>query len=362
MRNSSYIIILLSVVFFSINELTAQDEKFIQIGDKPQLFYGWKKVWNPEWFQGSRKTKNYFEGWYFKVVSDDGARRYAFIPGVSLGKDPHSFIQVIEGNTGKTTYHRFPLSEFKYSNRRFAAKVESNFFSADSFSVDLGVGNDRIKVNLKNNDQVKYPVKFFSPGIMGWYRFVPFIECFHGVVSVDHGVVGQFNVGSDTVKMMNGKGYVEKDWGRSMPSAWVWTQSNYFSNSPNTSFMLSVANVPWLGRSFTGFLGYLYANGHLYKFATYSGAKIKELKTEGDTVRITIKSRKFTVEFEGVKGRRGALLAPVSGVMERTIHESIDASIHVKLIDRDGLILYEGNSSVAGLELVGEISKLKIRN
>lgn len=361
MRNLWFLFILTSTIFISANRLLAQDEKFIQIGDKPKSFYGWKKVWNPEWFQGSTKRRNYFEGWYFKVVSNSGSIRYAFIPGVSLGKDPHCFIQVIEGNTGETSYHRFPINEFSYSNKRFAAKVGENFFSADSFSVDLGLGDERLLVKLKHTDQITYPIKFFTPGIMGWYRFVPFMECFHGVVSIDHSVSGQFNLGADTINIIDGKGYIEKDWGKSMPSAWIWSQSNYFSNSPNTSFMLSVANVPWLGHSFTGFIGYLYANDKLYRFSTYSGAKIKEFKTEGDSVKITIKSKRFTVQFDGVKGKRGNLIAPVSGVMERTIHESIDASIQVKLFDRNGTLLYQGNSNIAGLELVGETSKLKIR-
>lgn len=361
MRKLLLLFIVTSIICISAKRLLAQEEKFTQIGDKPKSLYGWKKVWNPEWFQGSSKRRNYFEGWYFKVISNSGSIRYAFIPGVSLGKDPHCFIQVIDGNTGKTSYHRFPLTDFSYSNKRFAAKVGRNFFSADSCSVDLGEGEDRISVKLKHTDQITYPVKLLSPGIMGWYRFVPFMECFHGVVSIDHSVDGQFNIGVDTVNIIDGKGYIEKDWGKSMPSAWIWTQSNYFNNSPGTSFMLSVANIPWLGKSFTGFVGYLFVNDQLYRFSTYSGAKIKEFKTEGDSIRITVKSKKFTVQFDGVKGTRGNLLAPVSGAMERNIHESLDASIQIKLFDPNGTLLFHGNSNIAGLELVGEINKLKIR-
>ena len=31
-----------------------------------------------------------------------------------------------------------------------------------------------------------WPVKVTSPGAMGPYAFVPFMECYHGVVSMDH--------------------------------------------------------------------------------------------------------------------------------------------------------------------------------
>lgn len=350
---------ILFIALFFHSQTFAQAEKFIPIGNRPRTFYGLKKVWNPEWFQGNKKNKNYFEGWYFKVVSEDGATRYAFIPGVSLGKDEHSFIQVINGKTGKTEYFRFPLSDFSYSDRRFAARVGENFFSADSFYVDLGEGEGRISAYVRHSNIVRYPIRFFSPGIMGWYRFVPFMECFHGVVSLNHSLTGNLSLGNQTVSLEGGKGYIEKDWGKSMPSAWVWTQSNNFEGFPDASFMLSVANIPWLGNSFTGFLGYLYANGQLYRFATYTGAKIKEFETEGDEVRIVINSKQFTIEFKGLKGTRGELLAPVGGEMERTIHESIDATISVKLMDKKGNVLFEAESPIAGLELVGDVTGLK---
>ena len=37
-----------------------------------------KRINNPELFQGSLDKKNYFEGWYFKHVTADGAHTIAF--------------------------------------------------------------------------------------------------------------------------------------------------------------------------------------------------------------------------------------------------------------------------------------------
>ncbi|MDY0197703.1 MAG: hypothetical protein RBR68_07795, partial [Tenuifilaceae bacterium] len=107
---TAIIILFLGLFFPKTN--CAQDERFCRIGDNPGVFYGSKQLWNPEYFQGFKKTKNYFEGWYFKVVSASGNHRYAFIPGISLGADPHSFVQVIDGKTGETQYHRFAIEEF----------------------------------------------------------------------------------------------------------------------------------------------------------------------------------------------------------------------------------------------------------
>ncbi len=315
-------------------------------------------MWNPEFFQGFNKSQNYFEGWYFKLVSADGKHRYAFIPGISLGEDSHAFVQFIDGQTGKTQYHRYKLDDFYYSNNRFAVWVGPNFFSADSFFVDLGKDDKKIIGKGIISNRIEYPIRPLSPGIMGWYRFVPFMECFHGVVSIGHKLSGIFFINNNLISFDEGKGYIEKDWGKSMPSAWIWAQSNTFDDGSNTSFMLSIANIPWVGRSFTGFLGFLWVNGKLYRFATYTGAKIAELVRNEDNIKVLIKDKNFTIEFAGLKGMRGELLAPVAGDMSRTIHESIDAEIQVTLWDKKGEMLYQGKAHNAGLELVGDPQKL----
>jgi hypothetical protein len=77
--------------------------------------------------------------------------RYALIPGVAMGNDAHAFIQVINGSTGKTNYHRFSLADFSFSTARFAVKIGPNFFSTDSIIVELGEGPDYLRAKLKHS-------------------------------------------------------------------------------------------------------------------------------------------------------------------------------------------------------------------
>ena len=60
------------------------------------LFNKVHAFFNPEQFQGWGKTKNYFEGWYFKVVNADATKAFAFIPGIAMDAagNKHSFIQL----------------------------------------------------------------------------------------------------------------------------------------------------------------------------------------------------------------------------------------------------------------------------
>jgi hypothetical protein len=76
------------------------------------------KIYHPEIFQGSLTGRNYFEGWYFKHVSADSGEAFAVIAGIALSDDSHSFIQFIEGNSGKTSYFRYELNDLVFSRRK----------------------------------------------------------------------------------------------------------------------------------------------------------------------------------------------------------------------------------------------------
>ena len=317
-------------------------------------FYNIRKIFNPAWFQGNSSKKNYFEGWYFKVVSADGKNTWAFIPGISLNNnDSHSFIQAINGTTGETWYCKYPAESFSCSRDSFNTRVSGSHFFDNGFTLEIAESGSSFSGVIEFIDPVRFPVSFLRPGIMGWYRYVPFMECYHGVVSLDHGLKGSLTINGKDVDFTGGKGYVEKDWGTSMPQAWVWMQSNHF-DSEKTSFMLSVARIPWLGSSFTGFLGFLLHKGILYPFATYTGAVIRKLVISNEMVEASVHSKHFTIHVNGRNSSRGLLKAPVEGEMQRLIHESLDAELDVRLTDKKGYLLFEGTGRNAGLEVVGD--------
>ena len=64
------------------------------------MFYQWKKLFNPEIFQGKYKKRNYFEGWYYKLFDSTFMHPLIIIPGISMNQsDSHSFIQIIYQGT-----------------------------------------------------------------------------------------------------------------------------------------------------------------------------------------------------------------------------------------------------------------------
>jgi len=313
------------------------------------------RLYNPEIFQGNLKKSNYFEGWYFKHVSANLTQVWSFIPGISLNeKDPHAFIQVINGITGDTHYITYPIDQFTYNKESLDLVIGKSRFTENSISLDLAW--DKIKINgkISYTDNIKYPTSLFSPGIMGWYSFVPFMECKHGIVSVNHTLTGSLTIDNQEISFTGGKGYIEKDWGTSFPEAWIWLQSNNFSN-PGTSFTFSLAKIPWLGKFFIGFIVFLYYKSEFIIFSTYNKSELNDIKHDNDSVSVTLKNKKYVLKFKAIKKTFGELKAPASGDMSRRIKESVDSVVTLSLFDQSNNLLYTDEGKRAGLEVIDKI-------
>ncbi len=313
------------------------------------------KQLHPELFQGNLKKVDYFEGWYFKHTDSENHLVFCLIPGVSLNPgDSHAFIQLLDGTNGKTYYFRFPLESFVYDPSSFSISIGENQFSAKRILVDITEESFHFRCDLTYRDQIRYPSTLFSPGIMGWYSFVPFMECNHGVVSVDHKVSGECRIGDRSYTLEDAQGYIEKDWGTSFPERWIWMQCNTF-DMPGTSFMLSYATIPWLGKAFNGLICFLYVQGRIHTFATYSHATIRVLSQESNAISICCSDKEFDLTITATADIAGSLTAPVKGAMTREIFESLTAVITLELHDkqRDSHTLLKG--IYGGLEMCGEM-------
>jgi len=316
-------------------------------------------LYNPAWFQGDTERSGYFEGWYFKLVDSEGNRPLAVIPGISLdknGHDSHAFIQLLDGGRSKSAYFRFPLSEFKAAKDKFSVQIGKNQFSNNGIILDLKGQSETVTGEIRFGPLKPWPITSFSVGAMGPFAFLPRMECYHGVLSFDHSLSGRLKIGSDQIDYSNGHGYMEKDWGHSMPTDWIWIQCNNFEIS-GTSLSLSVARVPWLGFAFNGFVIGLLHQGKLYRFTTYTGAKVKRVKYLSNGVSLEIEDHRYRLIVKSEELDLGAELAsPIVGKMKGRIKEHLPASVSVtlKMLSNDAVI-FAGISKLAGLEIVGTI-------
>ena len=320
-----------------------------------------KKLMHPEGYHGHPNKTPFFEGWYFKLVDRTGQHRYAVIPGISMsqgGIGPHAFIQTLDGTSGKTDYHNFPLNSFSADRYKLNIKIGANIFTAQGMTLALPESDLQMTGHVVFSDLQPWPVTWYAPGIMGWYAWVPFMECYHGVVSMDHQINGALNISGTTVDLTGGRGYIEKDWGKSFPSGWIWMQSNHFSTE-GTSFSASIAMIPWIGSSFRGFIIGLLHKGKLYRFATYTRAKTELLKLSTDSVFWIVQDRIHKLEIDARRTISGYLKGPSHSDMARRVPESLQASISVKLTTlSDGKIVFEDSGLNGGLEIAGDLDTL----
>ncbi|MDX9691184.1 MAG: tocopherol cyclase family protein [Acholeplasmataceae bacterium] len=316
-----------------------------------------KKLVHPEYFQGSKKKKDYFEGWYYKLVSQYEDYTIALIPGISLStKDPHAFIQVFishsdEGDVKlKSFYFRFEMNDFEYGQNKFFVRIGRNYFSLDK--IDIQLKNDMLDLFGIIHISQTTPItrSLLKPNIMGPFGYLGFMECYHGVISMTHQLSGKLRLNHQIVSFEDSKGYIEKDWGKSFPSSYVWLQSNHFKDS-NTSFMFSYATIPFMGLSFKGLIANLLIKDKEYRFATYNFSKVIYEDIKQGYVFYRIKKRGLLLEIIAVSKTEISLAAPRNGEMIDQIKEGLSGNIRLRLYRKDKL-LYEDEGFHAGIEIM----------
>jgi hypothetical protein len=320
------------------------------------IFTKIRSLLNPTMYQGWGNRRKYFEGWYFKVVNKEETKAFAFIPGIAMDEagERHAFIQLLDGKAKKAEYFPFDASLFKPSDKKFEVAIGTSRFSAEGLTFDIPA----IKGTLSFSECVSWPSRWYSPGIMGPYTFAPFMECNHGIVSMDHSIEGSLVINGEETDFTGGRGYIEKDWGHSFPSAYIWMQSNHF-DQPGISFKASVARIPWVTGNFTGFIAGFWFNNRLHRFTEYNRSRIIMLRTSESAVEIEFRNRYHTLRLAAPVDKATSLAAPVRGLMEGRIEESMTSVISLTLTENtSGQVIYSGKGRNGSVEISGDIQSL----
>ena len=307
---------------------------------KPDTFLGEKNL---------QKNKPYFEGYYFKNTIDNYS--IAFIPGICIDKDEKkAFIQVITKT--KSYYINYDIDELEYRIEPFYIKIGNNIFTTKSIHIDIKNGKKHLKIygDINYLEVCNINKSKLSPNIMGPFSYVPFMECNHAIICMKATTSGNLKLNSKTINFDNGMAYIEKDWGSSFPQKYLWCQANEFSTT-NSSFMLSIASIPFKLFKFQGFICTLIANGKEYRFATYNYTKIIKYKITKNFVDVVLKKGKYLLYIQIKKEQINPLYAPIKGKMEKRIYESLNAITKIKL-KYNNKVVFSDVSNNCGLEIV----------
>lgn len=274
---------------------------------------------------------NSFYGWYMKCQSD--SQMLAFIPAVhQTGRNRTASIQLITDNGSWT----IPYYADDFSRHGKNITIEKNTFGKNGISLAICTPDLKAYGNL--HFSALCPLKY---DIMGPFALVPFMECRHSVISMKHNICGTVNINDQEYAFDNGTGYWEGDRGRSFPEEYAWTQCCF----PGGSLMLSVADIPFAGFSFTGIIGSVLWKGHEYRLATYLGARLTQLH---DGV-IKVVQGKLELEVNLLESAGHPLKAPSNGDMIRTIHENLSCRASYCLKE-NGRVIFSFDTDQASFE------------
>lgn len=316
-----------------------------------------KKIRSPILLQWNKKKVNYFEGWYYKQVSQDEKTAFSLIPGVSaVNEDFHSFVQYIfvDEKAGrknmKTGYIRYSPDEFIADENPFGIRIGDNVFSETGISVDLADPEVNLKGTIELGSFRTIRKSILMPGIMGFFAYFPWMECNHGIVSMNHKLRGTLTINGNTIDFSGGKGYIEKDWGTSFPEKYIWIQCNSFKNE-DTSLSCSIADIPVLGKNFFGFICCLISGGIEYRFATYNNSTF-DIECLSDTkISLVFRNKDAELRVEAKPAGAGALLAPQNGKMQQVIKEGLTGEVEIQLLNKREGTACKDVGSMAGIEI-----------
>lgn len=321
-------------------------------------------IFNPGLYHGPGRARHFFEGWYYKIADAEGKNICGIIPAIYINKDneeeTQSFIQIfmnLDSQRDKI-HQRYSADQFRAASKEFKVEIGNSFFSRDRLK--LNIDNDRYKISgdLRFSRLSPWPVRILSPGAMGWYAYAPFMECYHGVLSFDHRIEGELRLDDKVYDYSGGRGYLEKDWGKSFPKAWVWLQSNHFTEE-ETSLFASLAMVPWLGRELRGFIIGLWRQGELYTFTTYNRAKLEKVEINNNSITLKVSKKRYQLNIEAAASDWTELYGPYRERMKENVRESLSAEVFVELVDKkQNKNIFVGQNNKAGLEINGELAKL----
>lgn len=287
-----------------------------------------------------KRRKQYFEGWYVRVMDEANDFNTAYIFALTKSKDdPHAFIQIFDGVKKVNRYERFMLDTFQTEGD--TVTIADNRLSLEGMQIAL----DGYKAAFEFTNHAPLNVR----SAMGFLSKLP-LECYQEVVSQTYDVNGRVDTKEGMINIQ-GVGYMEKTYGRRFPKQWFWLQANRFTD--DVQLTLAGGSVPTLFFKPFGFFCLIHVQGKPYVFGTYNRAKITMSRHE-ESVIFHLKRRHISAVIEATIADPTCLVGPSDGgVMDLDVYETLSSQVALKLYDNNQL-LYKGTSLSGGFEWMFE--------
>lgn len=269
-----------------------------------------------------------FEGWFCKIDDVKNGLMFSIIMGYSTHKSTkHAFIQFQDNLKNDTAYISYPIENITCKENPFVLQIGKNELSQTGLLLDFEMEGTIVRGSFKFSSFSTIKQSILKPNIMGFLTYFP-NECNHSIISMNHKVHGDLQIGNQSWKIKDARGYIEKDWGTGFPKEYVWVHANDWENS---SVVFSYATVPILGKYAKGFFLVLHNDGKEYRFSSIEGSKLIHFYASVDSFTATIKKRDILITLKAKQFNPVLLVSPEYGEMKSHIKESLEGTLEIVL-------------------------------
>ena len=304
----------------------------------------------------NKTTKNRFENWYFKLVDIKKENTLGILVGIHKRQQgDEAFVQVIGNRISENICIHYPLEAVK--SKETEIQIGESLLGLQQITLNIQKEGFKLRgeLILSNHKQLKQSL--WIPGLMGPYKYLPFLESYHEVISLQHTLMGSLWLNEKQIVFNEGKGYIEKDWGRAFPNVWLWAQCNHFKRQ-DVALMIGVARLPIFFNYYTCFAIPIYYKDQVEIFSNYNGGHLAKLYRYKGYVHLIVTQKNKILDIKIYGSDKVSCVTSRSSHMIRDVYACDTAKIEL-LITENGKTVFEEIGTLCELEMGGNTSKLK---
>lgn len=304
----------------------------------------------------NKTSKNRFENWYFKLVDARKENTLGILVGILMThQGEEAFIEITGNGISENLCVKYSLDAVKSKDTEI--QIGDNSLGLQKIILNIQKEGLTLKGEITFSSHKRLKESLWLSGLMGPYKYLPFLKSYHEVVSLQHTLMGSLWVNEKQITFNEGKGYIEKDWGKVFPNVWLWAQCNHFKRQ-DVALMIGVARLPIFFNYYTSFAIPIYYKDQLEIFSNYRGGHIAKLYRYKGYVHLVVTQKNKILDIKIYGSDEVSCVTSRSSHMIRDVYSCDTAKIEFSITD-NGKSVFEEVGTLCELEMGGNTSKLK---
>ena len=333
-------------------------------------------------YHWDQKTRNYFEGWYFRLTLPTINQTFAFMYSIEdpIGGESNSggAVQILGideaylcrtfpdvsqfwvsqdclglGHWGKSDSLQYPQL---LSPKEFATHIQEGYQTTATLNQGC-IYDPRSNRYSRWEYQIEPRYGWGNPHIVqkataGWLSYFPIFDPGWQILMAHSFATGWIEWEGERYQFTGAPAYSEKNWGTSFPEKWFWVNCNSFTNQSDLAFTAAgvIRQVLWCQEA-VGIIGIHY-QGKFYEFASGNGEVKWQIQPWGEW-RMEASNDNFTVTLVGTTDLLGTYVrTPTAKGLVFNCRDTTRGKLHLEL-SHSGKTILKADSGNAGLEIGG---------